>query len=81
MNSLQVGNTFDSYEEFDSELKKYCDKNYVCFYKREARTISAARRKTERPINAELKYYQLKFACIKGGKAFQSMGKGQRNTR
>jgi len=78
---IKLGEVFGSYEEFNEALSKYCDKEYVTFYKREARTIVGAKKKTDRYINPNLKYYQLKYACIKGGKKFKSSGSGKRNTR
>ncbi|KAL1489710.1 hypothetical protein ABEB36_013646 [Hypothenemus hampei] len=80
MEKVVIGGQFDTYEDFVEALNLYCNANYVNFYKREARTITAARKKTDRFLNPKLKYYQLKYSCIKGGKMFKSTGNGQRHT-
>ena len=49
------------------------------FWKREARTIEAARKRVSRDLNPDLKYYEIKYCCIHGGQKFKSQGKGMRN--
>lgn len=61
---LKVGDTFESFEELEKRLKQFDDRNFVKFWKREARTREAAMKRVERHIRPELKYYQLKYACI-----------------
>ncbi|KAK5649122.1 hypothetical protein RI129_004014 [Pyrocoelia pectoralis] len=75
---MKLGDTFASYEELVAALDSYSKREYVSFWKRDARTISAARKKTERFIDSKLKYYQLKYTCIKGGRNFKSAGKGKK---
>ena len=77
---LKVGDTFDSFEELEKRLKQFEDRNFVKFWKREARTREAAMKRVERHIRPELKYYQLKYACIHGGQKFRGKGSGQRST-
>ena len=63
---LKVGDTFESFEELEKRLKQFEDRNFVKFWKREARTREAAMKRVERHIRPELKYYQLKHTCIHG---------------
>ena len=49
------------------------------FWKREARTIAAARKRIDQPLNKkDFVYYQLKYCCIHGGQEFRSKGTGSR---
>ena len=79
--AFSVGDTFDSLQEFESALKAYKKEAYVEFWRRDSRTIEAARKKgVDRPLKAELQYYELKYCCIHGGQAFKPKGKGTRST-
>ena len=78
--AISVGDTFGGVEEFEAPLKAYKKESYVEFWRRDSRTIEAARRRgVNRPIKAELKYYELKY-CIYGGQVFKPSGKGTRST-
>ena len=46
----------------------YEEKKIMKFWKREARTIAAARKTVDQPLK-EAYYYQLKYCCIDGGQA------------
>ena len=79
--TFTIGETFNSIEEFESKLECYKKQSYVEFYRRDSRTIAAARKKgVDRPLKAELKYYDLKYCCVHGGRAFKPRGKGSRCT-
>ena len=78
--SFSVGETFLSFVEVEGKLKEYEKVNFVQFWKREARTIEAAKMRIDRYMKPELKYYQLKFCCIHGGKKFKPGGSGIRDT-
>ncbi len=74
-----VGHTFSSFEELETALDRYKKKNYVDFWRRDSRTIAAAQKRgVDRPLNAELKYYEIKYCCIHGGQSFKSRGAGKR---
>ena len=75
-----LGVKFECYDHLEETLKAFEDKTYSKFWKREARTIEAARKRTDRHLNPRLKYYQLKFTCIHGGQSFRPKGKGSRST-
>ena len=64
---FEVGEKFASFESFESKLER--DKNVVFaeFRKRGWRTILGARKRgVERPINPELKYYEVKYCHVFG---------------
>ena len=75
-----LGVSFSSYEELERTLKSFEANTYSKFWKREARTIEAARKRTYRHLSPTLKYYQLKYTCIHGGQSFRPKGKGTRIT-
>ena len=77
---FRVGDVFRSSEEFESALKQYKESCFVEFWWRDSRTIEARKRGIDRPLKAELKYYELKYCCIHGGQNFRSKGKVTRNT-
>ncbi len=78
--TFTVGDEFPSLEELETALDKYKKKNYVDFWRRDSRTIAAAQKRgVNRPLNAELKYYEIKYCCIYGGQLFKSRGTGKRS--
>ena len=78
--TFALGETFRSYEEVEVKVKEYEKANFVQLWKREARTIASAQKRVERYMKPELKYYQLKYCCIHGGKRFRPGGSGLRET-
>ena len=78
--TFTVGELFQTYDMLERKLDEYKQKNFVELWKRDARTIEAARKRIDRPLKAELKYYEVKFCCIHGGQSFKSKGKGMRST-
>jgi len=79
--TFSVGELFKSFSELEQKLNAYKTKNFCEFWKRDARTVeSATRKRIDRPIKKELKYYEVKYCCIHGGQAFKPKGKGMRNT-
>ena len=72
---IVVGKMFSSFADLERGITLYEEKNFVKFWKREAHTIKAARKRVEHHINPELKY-----TCIHGGQKFRLKGKENRNT-
>ena len=78
---FEVGEKFSSFESFESKLERYKNVVFAEFWKRNSRTILGARKRgVERPINPELKYYEVKYCCVLGGQTFKAKGKGKRVT-
>ena len=69
---------FTSCSELEEKIKSYEQSNSVQLWKREARTVASATKRVDRYLKPDLKYYQLKYCCIHGGKEFQTDGKGIR---
>ena len=49
-------------------------------WKRDAKTVANAKKHLDCPLNPLLKYYEIKYCCIHGGKVLRSQGNGRRNT-
>ena len=75
-----VGELFRSFTDLEEKIKSYKERVFCELWKRGARTIAAARKRVGRPMNGELKYYELKYCCIHGGQPFKAKGKGIRTT-
>ncbi len=78
--TFTVGELFESFDVLEKKLDEYKQKNFVEFWKRDSRTIAAAKKRVDRPLKSQLKYYEVKFCCIHGGLSFKPKGKGIRNT-
>ncbi|KAF5303497.1 hypothetical protein FQA39_LY09960 [Lamprigera yunnana] len=74
---LNTNDTFDSYKELQDAVDLYEKENRVQFWKRDAKTITAAKHhalnlyKTVQDKELDLKYYYIKYACIHGGQPFR----------
>ena len=79
--TFKVGELFSSYEDLEAKLKSYSAENFTEFWKRDARTVATASKRVARPISNALKYYEITFCCIHGGKTFKARGNGIRSTR
>ena len=77
---FKIGDSFQKFEDLEKKLKEFESFRYVKFWKREARTVEAAKNRVNRYINPQLKYYQLKYTCIHGGQVFRPKGKGHKST-
>lgn len=75
-----VGDSFPTFQELDEQVKAYEKAHFVQFWKRDARTIETAKRRLNKFIKPELKYYEIKLCCIHGGQRFKSKGHGSRHT-
>ena len=77
---INTGDLFFTFDELNAKLKAYERQYFVQFWKRDARTVEAAKKRLDRFIKPELKYYEIKYCCIIGGQAFKAKGKGSRTT-
>ena len=75
---FRVGDYFTSFSELEEKIKSYEQSNSVQLWKREARTVASATKRVDRYLKPDHKYYQPKYCCIRGGKIFQTDGKGIR---
>lgn len=81
--ALTVGERFESFAELEARITRFCAANSVQLWKRDARTIEAAKKRAGNIASrmpAALKYYQVRFCCIHGGLKFVSSSKGSRKS-
>ena len=78
--SFSVGDLFSTFDELEAKVKAYECTRFVQFWKRDARTIEAAKKCLNKFLKPDLKYYELKYCCIHGGQAFKAKGKGSRSS-
>ena len=81
-----VGKEFSSFTELEESVNSYCSEKLISIYIRTSRSIDAAVRshRIRQPTvetSALLKYYEIEYACIHGGKNYTSRGKGKRSCR
>jgi len=78
--SFHIGERFKSFQELENEVKRFEVATSTKFWIRDSRTIESARKRTSRQLSDSLKYYQVSFRCIHGGRKFQARGGGKRST-
>lgn len=65
---LRVNDKFFSYDELEEKINEYKKSSYSLFYKRDVVTILQSRRRgVKRYIEKRLKYYYIKYCCVRGG--------------
>ena len=69
------GESFQTFEELET-IKEHEQSRSVQLWRRDSRTINAAHRQIDRPLNSRLKYYEDVYACIHGGRKFKTKGQG-----
>ena len=77
--SLAVGESFESFEELKLKVKQYEEKHFVQFWIRDSRTVDSAQKRLTKKLNEKIKYYEVVFCCVHGGKKFKSKGEGRRS--
>ena len=78
--SFRDGEKFKSFKELESELKRFEMATSTKLWIRDSRTVENARSRTTRHLSDILKYYQVSFRCIHGGRKFKARGEGKRFT-
>lgn len=78
---IKTGDIFTSFNDLETKIKENSSKNFVQFYKKEAKTVSSVAKTVQRYLNPTLIYYHVTWACVFGGRAFKSRGRGIRKSR
>ena len=73
-----------SFRIMRKKVDAYCRRNYVDLYRRDSRSLDAAvkqkRNSADKVKNRDLKFYELKYSCIHGGRNYKGRGKGIRDS-
>ena len=78
--SFHVGESFQSFQQLEVEVKRFEKATSTKLWIRDSRTIESARKRTKRHLSDSLKYYQVSYRCIHGGRKFKARGDGNRFT-
>lgn len=79
--SFSVGEAFSNYDDLNSKITRFERKNFVKLWKRDSRSVEAASKRLNRDLSDKIKYYEVTFCCIHGGKKFKAKGEGIRTTK
>ena len=77
---FKVVDSFNTFNEFEAALERFKSTKFVDVCVVTAGIETARRRGITIPLKVELRYHQLKYCCIHGGKAYRCRGKGSRST-
>ena len=63
---------FSSVEVVDEGIKQYEKEQCISFWRRDSRTLASAKNRLKNlQLNDAIKFYELKYACIKGGREYK----------
>ena len=79
--TLKVGDEFHSYQELQRAINALEKVQNINFWIRYSRSIKAAKRRVNISISPALHYYENKYACIKGGRPYESKSTGAHPTQ
>ena len=78
--TLKVGDEFRSYQELQRAINALEKVQNINFWIRDS-YIKAVKRRVNISISPALQYYEIKYACIKGGRSYESKSTGARPTQ
>ena len=70
--------SISKFEDLEQHLKFYEEQQFVKFWRTDSRTIKAAQKRLNNPFRDQLKYYEITYSCIHGGRKFKARGEGKR---
>ena len=78
--TFQVNDQFRSFESLTNKTLLYEKERFVKLWVRNSRSIETAKRRVKRYLSDDIRYYELTYSCIHGGKQFKPRGKGEIQT-
>ena len=84
--TIDVGDEFSSFKELQTKIDKFSEEKFSVLYKRSSRTIKTAVKQKRisdigETLSEALVYYDVEYACVHGGKKYESRSKGKRACR
>ena len=77
--ALHVGDEFTSIEAVEQAIVNFENEQQMSYWRRDVRTFKAAQKRVNiTNENPNLVYYEIKYACVKGGRSYTSKGSGKR---
>ena len=78
--TFTIGEKFRSFSELKDKVEDFEKANFVQLYIRRSRSVeAAAKRAPKKQFNEELKYSEIEYSCIHGGRIFKSTSTGAKN--
>ena len=74
VDEFSVEEKFSSFETLEKKIKSFESSSFVQLWKRDCRTVEAAKTRLTKFLNPDLKYYEVKYCCTQGGINFKSRG-------
>ncbi|KAH7950677.1 hypothetical protein HPB51_028286 [Rhipicephalus microplus] len=78
---MKVGDKFPTFRELEAAVKGYSEEKFVQFYKRDCRTVTAAKTKVKRFLNERLGMYQLLYSHLPQTRALREPGAKEEATQ
>ena len=78
--TFHISEQLKSFQSLQEKISSYETENFVKLWIRDSRSIGATQGRVKRKLSEEIRYYELTYACIHGGKKFKPRGKGARQT-
>ena len=78
---LNLGKKFEDFSSLEIAIQQYQKEENVQFFRRSPRTIEKVQPRMPDKKLERLKYYEISFHCIRGGKNFKSRNTGMREQR
>ena len=75
--TFHISEQFKSFQFLQEKILSYETENFVKLWIRDLRSTSAAQGRVMGKLSKEIRYYELTYACICGGKRFKPRGKGK----
>ena len=80
--ALNIEKKFEDFSSLEIAIQQYQQEENVQFFRRSSRTIEKAQqRMPDKKLNERLKYYEISYHCIRGGKNFKSRSTLMREQR
>ena len=79
--NLHIGQKFEDFAAFESAIMRYQNAENVQFYRRDSRSVDKAQPRLEKKLNPKIKYYEVMYHCINGGKKHISKATGADSRR
>ena len=79
--TFNISEQFKAFPSLQEKISSNQMKHFVKLWIRDSRFIGAAQQgRVKRKLSEEIRYYELTYACICGGKRFKPRRKGARQT-
>ena len=76
---VKVGDAFSTFEDVERAIRNLEQEESITYWRRDTRSFEAAKKRLPNIVNNDkLKYYEVKFTCLKGGRSYKKQSTGAR---